>query len=890
MREKSSTSTKRIVDWIEQVLGWVSENKYKARFGVIIIVLAIFGTTRLFSFELSGQVVETEKSYLEKSIGPIEQNIGEILVYENETKEMYVDTETTNIRIIDKKTGAVWETLASGAAVVGSDGTISESYGKFVSPFEIYFVDDNGVRGSMNAYNFSIKDMKFKINRLKNGVQITYELQDKAIRVFEHLPRRISFSRYEECIGSRVDKAFEEGLISERDYNNFNMFWDAFYSKNLENEYYVYSIGSLPPASSIRLMIKVLDLIGYDSEELIYDNQQFGETTDFALRTVFTVTIETMLDGDDLIVKVPTAYVKSNNDFDKIHSISVYPYFGNVHAEIVPRNEPGFIFVPDGSGALIQLNAYNQNQTAYNKPVYNNDVYDEYYYLKDYQQDIDMPVFGMYVNQGDHWKGFLAIIENGAEVAHIRASSANRSSRASANQVNATFDIFQTSNVKLFGYYAEDDTSHFAKSVNYDYNAVVRYKLLAADTLEYYDLVKVYRDYLIDHYDLTVDFKDHQPKVFIDLIGNVNIKKHFLGIPYQSSLSMTTYQEAMEILKEFADVNKVVNYYGAINEGINQSLLSKINFARKNGSPSEFEQLKQYILEQNDELFVHLNLLKVYTNKNGFKPKMGMYTLDSKPLRLTQFNVANKRFERNTSYYQILSPAYLSNLVELFMAKNDVFDSISIDDLGSTYMVDYGKQNVVTPMQAQIMEKENLERLSAYNLMLNDPFIKNIGYADYIQNVRRTSSDYIMFSTSIPFKQLVLNGLVEYSTEDININSDKPSKYYVLQALELGSHPKFTLSYKDSSLLKDTEFKYLYSTGCDIWKSEIKSIYREIWAAYEKIGTNEIVHHEILAPGVYQTTYQNGVSVMVNYNYYDVEVDGHELQALGYEIVLGGEQ
>ena len=35
----------------------------------------------------------------------------------------------------------------------------------------------------MNAYNFSIKDMQFKINQIEKGVQITYELQDKAIRV-----------------------------------------------------------------------------------------------------------------------------------------------------------------------------------------------------------------------------------------------------------------------------------------------------------------------------------------------------------------------------------------------------------------------------------------------------------------------------------------------------------------------------------------------------------------------------------------------------------------------------------------------------------------------------------------------------------------------------------
>ena len=267
-------------------------------------------------------MVEAERSYLKHLSSHRQEH--HVLVCENETKAMYVDTKTTNIRIVDKKTGAIWETLARGCCC-RFDGTISESYGKFVSPFEIDYVNDNGVRGTMNDYNYSIKDMQFTINRLENGVQITYELQDKAIRVFEHLPRRIYFDRYEEVIGSRLDKALEEGLITQTEYNNFKMFWDAFYSKNLEGGFYVYSVGSLPPTSSIRLMIKVLNLIGYDAEELIYDNLQFGESTNFTLRTVFTVTIETMLDGDDVVVKVPTAYVRSNNDYDHIQSVSVYP-------------------------------------------------------------------------------------------------------------------------------------------------------------------------------------------------------------------------------------------------------------------------------------------------------------------------------------------------------------------------------------------------------------------------------------------------------------------------------------------------------------------------------------------------------------------------------------
>ena len=135
---------------------------------------------------------------------------------------------------------------------------------------------------------------------------------------------------------------------------------------------------------------------------------------------------------------------------------------------------------------MIQLNAYNQNQAIYSKPVHSNDSLMSIT-IDDYQQGITCLVRDVRKPR-DHWKGFLAIIENGAELAHIWASSADRSSRGSANQVNAAFDILKPP-TKLFGHYATDETSHFAKSVSYDYNAVAA-QIALADTLEYYDLVR----------------------------------------------------------------------------------------------------------------------------------------------------------------------------------------------------------------------------------------------------------------------------------------------------------------------------------------------------------------------------------------------------------------
>lgn len=891
MREKIKEFSNILKKGIRNGLLWIYYHKYRAISFVIALVLVVVIINNALKIKLKSDTIKAETSSLAEVIGQIELDAGKVLVHENNNKEMYIDSVTTNITVVDKETGVKWETLALNVVSFGSDGSVPESMTQFVSPFTLTYIRKDGTQGTINAYQYSIKDKDYEINLIKNGVQIIYRLQDKSIRVFEHLPRYISFERYEEVIDKRLEEALSEERLTERDVENFRTLWNVFYSKNTAKGHFTYSASTLPPTSSIRLMIRVLNTIGYDQDELIYDNAQYGVTTKFEPRTVYTIVMEVTLDGDDLVVKIPTGYSTSNNDYDLIKTINVFPNFGNVDSKSVISQDPGYIFVPDGSGALIQLNDYKVIYPSYSKPVYNNTAYDQFYILPNYEEQITMPVFGMYINQSDYWKGFLGIIENGQELAHINASVANRTSQASVNRVYASFDLIQISNIPLFGYYAEDQTSYLALSPLYDYDAVVRYKLLVKEKIDYYDFVRIYQNYLIERYNLIKNHENYEPKVFVDLIGNVTVRKRFLGIPYQSNLSMTTYNEAFELLKILGDKRLVVNYLGVVNRGINQSLISNIEFMRTNGKIEAFKELKEYVTRNGNELYVNIHFVQAYTSKNGFDMKKSLYSLANQPLHLRQFNAMNQRFHQGSEQYRLLSPNYLSDVVNRFIKQNRYFDSIAIGDLGHTYLVDYRKQQPVTPLDGRVIELSNLEKLAnEYNIILDNPFFKNIGYADYLTNIRRNSSELYMFKQTIPFKQLVLNGLVEYSTETINIHNDKPIEYFILQAIELGSHPKFTLSYKDSSLIKDTEFNYYNSTRYDIWLDQIDAIYEAIVSLYQQIGCNEIVYHESLADNVFQTTYKNGTQVIVNYNLFEVKVNDFTLAPLGYKILKGGTQ
>ena len=163
----------------------------------------------------------------------------------------------------------------------------------------------------------------------------------------------------------------------------------------------------------------------------------------------------------------------------------------------------------------------------------------------------------------------------------------------------------------------------------------------------------------------------------------------------------------------------------------------------------------------------------------------------------------------------------------------------------------------------------------------------NIAYGSIAVDVSKESSDYATFSHTIPFRQLVMNGLCDYTTENVNISS-KNAEYFVLQAAKLGSYPKYILTSKPVTSLKNTDYHYLYSAQYDLLKDGIKAMYAQIADIRGKIGTNEIAGHTCLAEKVYKTTYANGVEVIVNYNLHSVELeDGTVLEAEAYRIEGG---
>jgi len=183
----------------------------------------------------------------------------------------------------------------------------------------------------------------------------------------------------------------------------------------------------------------------------------------------------------------------------------------------------------------------------------------------------------------------------------------------------------------------------------------------------------------------------------------------------------------------------------------------------------------------------------------------------------------------------------------------------------------------------------NLQKIAATKTVaLDNPNADKIPWAAYSLNVSRESSDFGVSYTSVPFRQLVMNGLTQFTTLDVN-GARSGEDYFLLQALETGALPKFTVFAEKADVLMEAHISQYFAAEYAHVAPTIKDLYKAYEAAFKRIGTKEIVNHETLAPNVYGTTYANGVRVLVNYNLYPVTVGAYKLDAEGYRIFAKGE-
>lgn len=609
---------------------------------------------------------------------------------------------------------------------------------------------------------------------------------------------------------------------------------------------------------------------------------------------VFHVPVEYTLDGDNLVVRIPYGDIGyPSNVVDStgnvvsypLHSVRLLNYFG-----AAGPSEQGYMLVPDGSGALIELNNGRLLASAYSGEVYGRDrsrTPDPQIPVVSTQ--LHLPVFGMKSSIG----GFFAVIEQGDAIARIVADIAGRT--CSYNTVCPEFVVIPRAETQLRGSASSAVRNVYSPEL-YRGSIAVRYSFFGENEASYVSFAHYYRSYLTATGALPASRLDGDTiPLFVDLIGGIHANEPFLGIPREAIRPLTRFADVREVAGALLDQgvgNLHIRYSGWLKGGKYHIYPAGAPLEPALGNRDEFIALGTDLEAAGVHLYPAVSFLDVYRTNliDGFSARADASRfLDRRVAQVYTYNYVTGVRREGFEHY-ILSPVRLGESVSAFLkgyARYGI-EGLALSDLGTKLDADYhrGAGRFVDRQTALALHKEQMSRMSAdanLSLLLDAPNAYALADASAIVALPMTSAQWNIIDRSVPFYQIVISGLIPYSGPPANFAYD--FREHLLRTLETGSYPYLQFIYADSSSIKDTEFAYLYSANYGLWKQTAVDLYRECQAVLGGLIGQRIVDHQRVGANAYKTRFESGVSILVNYGDTEIEVDGVRVGSRSYELI-----
>lgn len=787
-------------------------------------------------------------------------------VVESGHLKLFIDEQTAEIAVIDTRNGEIWR---SNPEHRDEDAIASGTNKDLLSAqTRIQFYNAYGQISSINSQTDSVAYNQFAVEPIEGGVRVTY-LFGKDEKGLDDLPQMLSPERYEELVAKMDDtgkRAMRVGYVQDEETGAYVRLDSALNGLQLQR------------------VLDAFEAIGYTVDDLMRDSEEHQITIEKPVPRIFSLAIEYTLDGDSLVVRIPSDSIHHPEEFP-IYNISLLNFFGAGGLE-----DEGSLFVPDGSGALIHFNNGKSMYPSFRKDVYGDDLTVQYGGGPARDQDIRLPVFGIL----RHHSAFLGIIEQGASVAVIHADVSGRLN--SYNYVYPSFYYRNKDDVTLNAGGQQRSLPRFqVEPMQTDY--VVRYVFFQEDEATYPAMAHYYRQYLLERKQLPerVAESDGNMPFYLELVGSIEKRKHRLGVPYRAQEPLTSFEQAQIILNELREngIEDIrLKLTGWFNGGVNHSLPDKIKVNRSLGGRSGLNDLKTFADQADIALYPDMSILQVANTKRFSKSREAARRLTETPAVIYPYNLAINREDKSREPSYLLAPRRVHDVVEGMLDdfKKLGINQISLRDLADLLNSDYRKRNEMDRTQSEQISIQAMQMIRDAGIaMMADG--GNAYAFPYLTDITRAPLSYSGFKIedeSIPFYQIVIRGHIDYTGEPYNLSTYIHPRQYILKSLEYGSGVYFTWIYEPNYKLKDTEFNHLYAVHYEHWMDLATEMYHELNGVLKQVQGQPIIDHVKLAEGVYKTTYGNGLYVIVNYNPNPVNIDGQTIEAEGF--VTGGER
>jgi hypothetical protein len=599
----------------------------------------------------------------------------------------------------------------------------------------------------------------------------------------------------------------------------------------------------------------------YTLEEMI----EFGYT-DIDIAFDFEVT----LTNEGLQAHVPyDSIVEQNPDTIRLSSIIVFPALGATKMDEIP----GYMMIPDGSGALIR---YEDNEGQFFTP------FEEKYYAPDEginalrtsvtNYPLSMPIFGAV--HGVNQNGFVGIIESGDMNARLLVYP-NGAFNLDYNLIFTKIDFRQTY-LQSFNSAGTGGAMRQVETQRAD--VTIQYRFLDGDDANYVGMGRSYQSYLEEAGVLTrLNELDQDIELFIQYLMADNENSFFGDV----LVEMSSVEEVKEMYRFFIESglnNQLVGLLGWNENGYSGYLPSDVNFENALGNNRAYQGLIDLINEENS--VVLSNDYVVATN-------------DTKGISYRR-DVAE-----GVNQFKLVDPCEYCVHTEEYVLYPSVSSSIALDDLSDyqdasvdvgfeslgEYLFSFYDNGLYLRQDALDIYQEIYEAYQdlAYYYY---PQAYAYGYTKGFLDAPLYNSQLKYFDDLVPVLQTVLKGYVPMYSDYLNYNS--LGQEQILTLIDFGVYPSFLLTHESSSLLKDTDVSRFFTTEYDLWKNTIVEEYDYINNALRHVINARIDARVVHDLGIVEVIYDNGISIWINYSSSEVVFEGGVLPAMDY-VIIGGD-
>lgn len=569
-----------------------------------------------------------------------------------------------------------------------------------------------------------------------------------------------------------------------------------------------------------------------------------------------SLSLEFALTENGVSVYMPQKAIEEKGKY-KLTGVDLLPMFG-----ASPTDKEGYIFVPDGSGAIYNLGESKSEENVLTLDIYDSmliDLDDAEASLAQAIKKVAAPVFGVKHQN----KVLFANITDGEENCSLTMQTDTGVYAVNRIYPSVRFRkqyvMTPSSGVEIAAYEKEA----YVSDIRIDYTVIT------GEDVGYSEMASTYRDYLIKEGRLNKLHNEAYPAT-VDFLCTMQ-KDTML---FKESVVTASFDDISLMLRELRDAGVNVSdsiLYGWQKEGYYQYPSSnKISSAA--GGKKDLKNLIE--IASDTDIYLLSNYMKADADAKGFSKYTDVvYKIESIPLT----NEAEDK--------------YLLNILtqkERFDDDVNLLSKLSVglagEGIGSMLYEDYESGRRITRTLFKNTLRGYLETANEKGVpVATDGFAPYlVGNSDYIFNLPKSGSNYKLLSDSVPFLQMVLHGYVNYSdSEPGNLSNDIEKTK--LGWVEYGYMPTFMLTYKNSDKLKDTDFNLLFSSEYTLWKEEIIKIYGEFSEKLSSVSDSPIVKHQKV-DGVATVIYENGKKVIVNYNDTPVTVDGVTVEAESYTV------